>query len=48
MGPHAASSHQGLLRCVSDLNKLVRRENALHQVDFDYRGFEWIDCHNHD
>jgi 1,4-alpha-glucan branching enzyme len=42
------SSHQGLQKCVSDLNALLRREKALHEVDFDYRGFEWIDCHNHE
>jgi 1,4-alpha-glucan branching enzyme len=41
-------SHQGLLRCVGDLNRLLRREKSLYEVDFDYRGFEWIDCHNHD
>ncbi len=39
-------SHQGLQRFVGDLNKLYRREPALHQVDFDHSGFEWIDCHN--
>src|SRR5687768_9309908 len=27
-------SHQGLQKCVADLNKLYRREPALHQVDF--------------
>ena len=41
-------SHKGLLKCVADLNHLLRREKSLHQVDFDYHGFEWIDCHNHD
>jgi 1,4-alpha-glucan branching enzyme len=41
-------SHQGLLKCVGDLNRLLRREKALHEIDFDYHGFEWIDCHNHD
>ncbi len=41
-------SHQGLQRCVADLNRIYRREKALHEVDFDYHGFEWIDCHNHD
>ena len=41
-------SHRGLQKCVADLNKLLIREKALHEVDFDYRGFEWIDCHNHD
>jgi 1,4-alpha-glucan branching enzyme len=39
-------SHQGLQRCVADLNRLYRREPALHQVDFDPAGFEWVDCHD--
>jgi 1,4-alpha-glucan branching enzyme len=42
------SSHQGLQKYVADLNQLYRRERALHEVDFDYRGFEWIDCHNYE
>ncbi|MBI3837483.1 MAG: 1,4-alpha-glucan branching protein GlgB [Planctomycetia bacterium] len=42
------SSHQGLQKYVSDLNQLYRREPALHEVDFDYHGFEWIDCHNYE
>jgi len=41
-------SHQGLQRLVGDLNHLLRREPALHQVDFEYTGFEWIDCHNYE
>jgi 1,4-alpha-glucan branching enzyme len=41
------SSHQGLQKCVADLNALYRREPALHEVDFDYTGFEWIDTHNY-
>ena len=24
----------------------MRRERALHELDFDSRGFEWIDCNN--
>jgi 1,4-alpha-glucan branching enzyme len=39
-------SHQGLQKCMADLNRLYRREPALHQVDFDPAGFEWVDCHN--
>ena len=39
-------SHRGLSRAVVDLNALVRREPALHELDFDGHGFEWIDCHN--
>jgi 1,4-alpha-glucan branching enzyme len=42
----AGESHRGLSRAVADLNGLVRREPALHELDFDGRGFEWIDCHN--
>ena len=38
----------GLQRMVADLNRVYRREPALHQVDFDHTGFEWIDCHNYD
>ena len=40
MGPY----HQGLQRLVQDLNHLYRREAAMHQVDFEPSGFEWIDC----
>ena len=39
-------SHRGMQRLVTDLNALYRREPALHQVDFEPEGFEWIDCHN--
>jgi 1,4-alpha-glucan branching enzyme len=40
-------SHQGLQKLVADLNHLVRREPALHELDFEGGGFEWIDCHNY-
>ncbi|MBL6714184.1 MAG: 1,4-alpha-glucan branching protein GlgB [Pirellulales bacterium] len=39
-------SHRGLQRAVADLNRLVRDEKPLHEVDFDPAGFEWIDCQN--
>jgi 1,4-alpha-glucan branching enzyme len=42
----AGENHRGLSRALADLNDLVRREPALHELDFDGRGFEWIDCHN--
>ncbi len=38
--------HAGVQRWVADLNKLYREEPALHEVDFDAAGFEWIDCHD--
>ncbi len=39
-------SHQGLLKMLGDINRMYRHEGALHQVDFDAAGFEWIDCHD--
>ena len=41
-------SHQGLQKCVADLNRLYKNETALHELDFDGGGFEWIDCHDHE
>ena len=38
--------HGGLRRFVSDLNRLYRSERALHEVDFDGSGFNWIDCND--
>ncbi|MDR9435916.1 MAG: 1,4-alpha-glucan branching protein GlgB [Thiohalophilus sp.] len=38
--------HHGLQKLVGDLNHLYRRESALNYYDFDYQGFEWIDCHD--
>jgi 1,4-alpha-glucan branching enzyme len=44
----ADPNHQGIQRWVRDLNECYRREAALHEVDFDPRGFEWIDCSDHE
>ena len=38
--------NRGLQRWVADLNRAYRAEPALHQVDFDEAGFEWVDCHD--
>ena len=38
----------GVQRWVRDLNTLYRGEPALHQLDCDPAGFEWIDCHDAD
>ena len=38
-----SDAHGGLQRWVSDLNRLYRSEPALHALDFDAAGFEWID-----
>jgi 1,4-alpha-glucan branching enzyme len=40
MGPH----HRGLQALIRDLNRLYRAEPALHQVDFEPAGFQWMDC----
>lgn len=39
-------SPQGLIRVLGDLNRLYIDEPALHDYDFDWKGFEWIDCNN--
>src|SRR5690606_17868468 len=40
--------HQGLQQLVTDLNQLYKDTAALHQFDFESRGFEWLDCHDHE
>ena len=40
--------HQGVQRLIGDLNRLYQHEAALHQYDFESRGFAWIDCHDSD
>ncbi|BBP01271.1 1,4-alpha-glucan branching protein GlgB [Sulfuriferula nivalis] len=40
--------HHGVQRLVGDLNRLYQNEVALHQYDFNSRGFSWIDCHDSD
>jgi 1,4-alpha-glucan branching enzyme len=40
------SPHQGLQRWVRDLNTAYRGEPALHQLDCDSAGFEWVDAND--
>jgi 1,4-alpha-glucan branching enzyme len=40
--------HRELRQLVADLNRLYRTEPALHEVDFEFSGFEWIDFHDVD
>ncbi len=40
--------HRKLQHFVSDLNHLYQTEAALHEVDFSWEGFEWIDLHDVD
>jgi 1,4-alpha-glucan branching enzyme len=40
--------HRGLRQYVQDLNRIYSSEPALHQIDFDPAGFEWIDCNDNE
>ena len=43
-----APMHVGAQRLVRDLNLVYRHEAALHQVDFEWSGFRWIDANDSD
>jgi 1,4-alpha-glucan branching enzyme len=36
-------SHRMMRECVKDLNHLYRKQDALHEKQFDPSGFEWVD-----
>jgi 1,4-alpha-glucan branching enzyme len=38
--------HRGVLQLVRDLNALYRKQPALHQVDFEWQGYEWLELHD--
>jgi len=38
--------HDGVKRLVSDLNHLYHATPALYTHDFDWEGFDWVDCHD--
>jgi 1,4-alpha-glucan branching enzyme len=38
--------HQGIQQLVRTINQLYKDEAPLHQLDFEWEGFEWIDCHD--
>ncbi|HET9481626.1 MAG TPA: alpha amylase C-terminal domain-containing protein, partial [Candidatus Polarisedimenticolia bacterium] len=40
--------HAGVARWVADLNRAYRREPALHELDVDPNGFEWVDPNDAD
>src|SRR5437868_7232084 len=35
--------HKKIQECVKELNHLYKNEPALHELQFDQRGFEWVD-----
>ncbi|MEN8179598.1 MAG: 1,4-alpha-glucan branching protein GlgB [Pseudomonadota bacterium] len=39
-------NHQGMQHLVKDLNQLYHNTSALYTHDFDWNGFEWIDCND--
>jgi 1,4-alpha-glucan branching enzyme len=41
-------THRGVQKLVADLNRMHGAEPALHEVDFDAAGFEWIDCNDNE
>jgi 1,4-alpha-glucan branching enzyme len=40
------STHQGVQKWVQNLNHFYKSETAMHEDDFSYSGFEWIDFHD--
>ena len=40
--------HAGLRRYVQDLNRIYSHERALHEIDFDPAGFQWIDANDNE
>jgi 1,4-alpha-glucan branching enzyme len=40
--------HRGVATLLGDLNRVYRERPALHRLDFDAAGFEWVDCHDRD
>ena len=38
--------NKGVQMLVKDVANLYQQSPALHQYDFDWNGFEWIDCHD--
>ena len=40
--------HRGVQQLVADLNRVYRAEPSLHQVDFNWQGFDWLDANDAD
>ncbi len=43
-----SDDHRALRQWIDDLNRLYRREPALHKFDCDPRCFQWLDCRDSD
>ncbi len=38
--------HQGVHLLICELNRIYKELPALHAIEFEHEGFEWIDCHD--
>ena len=38
----------GLQRCVADLHRVYRSQPSLHEVDFHWEGFQWLESHDNE
>jgi 1,4-alpha-glucan branching enzyme len=38
--------HHGILQLIRDLNSVYRQQPALHQLDFEWQGYEWLELHD--
>jgi 1,4-alpha-glucan branching enzyme len=44
----SSAPHRGIQRLVADLNRLHTVKPAFHEVDFEWRGFEWLEVNDVD
>ncbi|MEO5735071.1 MAG: 1,4-alpha-glucan branching protein GlgB, partial [Rubrivivax sp.] len=42
------NGHAGVQRWIEDLNRLYRSEPAMHELDFDQAGFQWVESNDAD
>ncbi len=40
--------HAGIQRLARDLNRMYRDDAAMHALDFEHAGFDWLDCNDAD
>jgi 1,4-alpha-glucan branching enzyme len=41
-------SHRGVQRLLQDLNRVYCAERSLHEVEFEWKGFQWLECNDAD
>jgi 1,4-alpha-glucan branching enzyme len=44
--PQDHASHKGVQDLVRQLNQLYREEGALHELEYSWDGFQWLDLHD--